>query len=530
MKYKVCILAAGSGSRMEYLTTHLNKAILPINFKAVISHIIEKFPVDVEFVIAVGYKKETVIDYVRIAHPERTVTFVEIENFIGPGTGPGYSLLQCREHLNVPFIFYTADTIVLEEVPEPTHNWFGIAPVKNTEPYCTVKLKNNLICQLDDKTVNSNRFAFIGLAGILDHEAFFASLEGNTDAPTGELQVSNGFKKLIEHTLTPIGFTWFDTGTLENYKRTDKNFSGEKKFDFSKGRGEEFLYFVNDKVIKFFADERIVQNRYDRAVQYLAGISPVIAERRGKFYAYRKVDGHVLYERLNNQTVSDFLQWASTYLWKEKSLSPEEQAAFEKACKEFYIEKTEKRLSAFYEKTRIADVPIRINGVMVPALAELMKHIPWESLTRGVPSNFHGDLQFDNVLVTSENDAEGGKFVLLDWRQDFAGLIAHGDLYYDFAKLYGGTLISYPLIKQGMFSFDMSDEEAYYSYYIKNDLVDAREAFEKFLTERGYDFRKVQLITALIFLNMSPLHEEPFDRLLYFMGRSMLYKLLQSTV
>jgi len=41
-KYEVCILAVGVGSRMGPLTQNINKAILPINFKAVISHIIEK--------------------------------------------------------------------------------------------------------------------------------------------------------------------------------------------------------------------------------------------------------------------------------------------------------------------------------------------------------------------------------------------------------------------------------------------------------------------------------------------------------
>ena len=43
---------------------YVNKAILPINFKAVVSHIIEKFDDDVEFVIAVGHKKNSIIDYI----------------------------------------------------------------------------------------------------------------------------------------------------------------------------------------------------------------------------------------------------------------------------------------------------------------------------------------------------------------------------------------------------------------------------------------------------------------------------------
>ena len=48
---KVCILTAGVGSRMLPLTTKINKAILPLGEKAVISHIIDKFSRNAEFVI-----------------------------------------------------------------------------------------------------------------------------------------------------------------------------------------------------------------------------------------------------------------------------------------------------------------------------------------------------------------------------------------------------------------------------------------------------------------------------------------------
>src|SRR3989338_156690 len=109
--YKICILAAGVGSRMGALSENISKAVLPVNFKGVISYIIEKFPKEIECVIAVVHKKETVIDYLAIAHPERKFTFVEIDKYIGPGSGPGYSLLQCKDQLQCSFILCTADTI-----------------------------------------------------------------------------------------------------------------------------------------------------------------------------------------------------------------------------------------------------------------------------------------------------------------------------------------------------------------------------------------------------------------------------------
>jgi NDP-sugar pyrophosphorylase family protein len=501
MKYKVCILAAGIGSRMDALSNHINKAVLPVNFKAVISHIIEKFDNDVEIVVAVGHKKETIQEYLDLAYPERKITYIEVDRYMGPGTGPGYSLLQCKNHLQCPFIFYASDTLVLEKVPEPDHNWFGIAPVKETEQYCTVKIKNNLVSQLDDKIKTNNKFAFIGLAGIHDHEHFFDALEKDKEIKGGEIQVSNGFNRLIGEKLVPIGFTWFDTGTLDNYKETNESFSGGNvKFDFSKG--DEFIYFVNGKVIKYFADREIVDNRHQRAI-HLKGLCPEIENKKGNFYSYKKIDGQVLYDVLNRQLVRDFLRWSRTNLWKQINLSEEEQKKFNEACKKFYFEKTMSRIKKFYEKTNIDDEWSNINGIQVPPLKELLEKVDWELVTRGVPTNFHGDLQFDNVLTTRDTQSNLQKFILLDWRQDFGGLVEHGDLYYDLAKLYGGVTLSYQLIKKGEFSFDISGNSVYYNFSVNNDLIEAKEEYESFLNKQG------------------------FDLMLYYMGKSKLYQALK---
>ena len=120
------------------------------------------------------------------------------------------------------------------------------------------------------------------------------------------------------------------------------------------------------------------------------------------------------------------------------------------------------------------------------------------------------------------------KFILLDWRQDFGGLTYVGDLYYDLAKLYGGMIISYQLIKSGDFSFDMSGSSIHYNYATRNDLLEAKEEYESFIKKNGFDLDKIRVITSLIFLNMSPLHQEPFDLMLYYLGKSMLYKSLKN--
>ncbi len=523
--YKVCILAGGVGKPMEGLDEHVSKAILPVNNKAVISYIVEKFPKGVEIVVAVGHQKESVIDYLTLAYPDRKFRFVAVKKFVGPGTGPGYGLLECKKFLQCPFILFTADTIVSEDIPLPDQNWMGIAPVHETEPYCTVKIRNNSIYELNDKTKNDNRFAFIGLAGIKDYQDFFKTLESNKKIIAGEIQVSNGFNALLERHLAPIGFTWFDTGTLEHYTETNKNFSGENKFDFSKGN--EFLYFVNNRVIKFFADRSIADKRHLRSKGALKGLTPVIEAKRGHFYSYLKVDGQTLYGVLNAQMTAEFLKWAETHLWKKLELTRAQRKKFTEACLRFYKDKTYERVESFIKKTDKKEDAAIVNGVKVPPVRELLKMVDWGHLSNGEPANFHGDLQFDNVLVRTKANKAKDKFVLLDWRHDFGGLTDMGDLYYDLAKLYGGMTLSYPLIKDGMFHFDSTDNEVYYHYFIKSDLLEARECYEEFIAQHGYDLKKIKILTSLIFLNMAPLHHAPFDGMLYHLGRKLLHKALQ---
>ena len=526
IKYKVCILAAGIGRRMGSLSDNIHKTILPVNFKAVISYIIEKFPKNIEIVVAVGHKKDTVKNYLALAYPERKFKFVEVDKYSGPNTGPGYSLFKCRDQLKCPFIFFAADTIVLEDIPIPNHNWFGIAPVKDPEQYCTVRIQNNLVYRLDDKVKNNNRFAFIGLAGVRDYDVFFNALKTNNETIKEEIQVTNGFEKLIPKKLIPVGFTWFDTGTLKKYTETNKNFSNEsQKFDFSKNN--EFLYFVGNRVIKFFADEDITKKRHARAAGPLKGLSPKIEMRKGQFYSYKKVGGRVLYDLVNLNTVNGFLSWAQKHLWKKGSLTDKETAKFQAVCRKFYLEKTKDRLKMFHDKKGDGQTNKKVNDIDVPHINKLLDSVDWDYLSKGIPSNFHGDLQFDNILVSSKSSNPKSAFTLLDWRQDFGGLTNVGDLYYDLAKIYGGILLPYNLIKDGMFSFEEGEKSVYYTYYTKNNLLEAKEVFERFVAENNFDLKKIKIITSLVFLNMSPLHTPDFDSLVYHLGRYMLHNALR---
>ena len=162
----------------------------------------------------------------------------------------------------------------------------------------------------------------------------------------------------------------------------------------------------------------------------------------------------------------------------------------------------------------------------IPPLKDLLDNIPWDDLYAGVPVRFHGDFTVGNILVRTDLKTNLKKFILLDWRHDFGGLTHVGDLYYDLAKFYKGILLPDNLIQENMFSFDMSGSSIYYDYFSRKALIDARYEFEKFVINNGYDLKKIKIITALSLLNMSPLHNYPFNFLVYYLGKSLLYEVV----
>ena len=513
--YKVCILAAGIGSRS--FDPNINKALLPLDGKAVLSNIIDKFDQKQKFVIALGYLEDQVKQYLMHAHPKTKFEFVTIKKYFGLGSGPGHSLLCCEQKLKCPFILTSADTVVLENISNPYENWMGVAPIKNTSDFCTVQTNGNFITRIDDKTLNDNRLAWIGLAGIKDYKYFFNCLKKNQKHTKNEIQISNGLKGLMAKSIKTENYTWYDTGSYENYKIAKETLE-DISFDFSKP--DEYIYKLEDKIIKFFIDNKKV-SLLKKRWQKLKKITPKKLKFTKNFLSYEKFKGSTLYEVVNNSILNKLLIFLDKNLWNK--ITKKTSVKFNKDCFDFYKLKTLSRIDLFYKKNFFKDKKYKINGIERNNLSYYLKNIDWKYISKGIETNFHGDLQFDNIIL----DNNGKVFKLIDWRSDFNNQTEKGDLYYDLAKLYAGCMLPYSQIKKGNLNFAYENQEIIYDFPINNNLVDAKYEIENFVKKKNLDLKKIRIISSLIFLNMSPLHTEPFSHLLYFLGISKLAEALK---
>ena len=184
----------------------------------------------------------------------------------------------------------------------------------------------------------------------------------------------------------------------------------------------------------------------------------------------------------------------------------------------FYRDKTFERVALFYEKFGREDGREVINGKEMIELDTLLNSVDWNWLASGLPGRFHGDLHFENLLWNVEEQ----KFVFLDWRQDFGGDLGTGDIYYDFAKLLHGLIISHEVIVGDFYKVEWRAESINFDFYRKQMLVECECHFGAWLDSQGYDRKKVGVLTALIYLNIAALHHHPYSDLLYILGKSML--------
>ena len=161
---------------------------------------------------------------------------------------------------------------------------------------------------------------------------------------------------------------------------------------------------------------------------------------------------------------------------------------------------------------------MRINNKHINSIRNLLNKLNWNKITTGDSYFIHGDLQFDNILHTGYKS-----FILLDWRQSFGNYVDKGDIYYDISKLLGGILINYKKVKMNKFYFGETKTNMNFKVLeSKKILKNNFHSLYNFILRKKLDLEKIYTLTALIFLNMSPLHHSPFDKILFGLSKELL--------
>ena len=370
---------------------------------------------------------------------------------------------------------------------------------------------NDNIISFSEKSKKGYDYAFIGIASIWDYSVFWKELEENME--NGELvHAFNNLKSYPSFKAKKL--KWLDTGNLDDLNTT-KVYFNDKPLSLSKVTGE--ITYKEDRFIKFNPNPNLIVNLSKRAKK-LKGLIPNNFKQTKSFIAYDWAPGKTVYNYNSLKVYKKFLRFFENILDKSKL-----KIITKKAVDEFYINKTQSRKQNFIDKygKRYLKNKFIINGLSYDSMESILSKIDYSSLyDSSTYSNFHGDLQFDNIIYNEDDD----NFTYIDWRESFAGNTEEGDIYYDLSKLYGGLLMSYNLMKkEDLLKYEEGESLINFSYKEEKSLLEFKIYYENWIQERGYDLNKIRLITALIYLNMSTLHDEKFGKILWFKSIEMFW-------
>jgi len=509
VEYKVLLTTSGLGSRLGNLTKFTNKSLVRVGDKPVISHIIETYTKNIEFVVTLGHYGSHVKQYLTLAHSDRNITFVEVDNYMGEGSSLLYSISLCEEHLQCPFVFHACDTLLpknyIAEV-DFTSNWSVGGVGDNSQSYRTLNCLNRKISSINEKGEQNFDYVYVGVSGFYDYEIFWNTCKNILKTVnTSDLSDCHVICKMNDFSVISIG-DWYDIGNIDALKRTRSKIKATIQV---LDKEDENIFILNDFVIKFFHNKKICYDRVLRSTS-LGGLTPKLLDSTENFYKYEYVVADLLSDVVNRIKFLELLQWAKENLWVSK-----EQENFYDNALSFYKDKTLLRIEKFLDKHNLLDEVNYINGVEVPKIKDLITQINFEDIIGKEPTGFHGDFILDNILISDT-------FTLIDWRQDFNGIIESGDMNYDLAKLNHNLVLNHDMLYHDYFKIDFS-KGIECDVHVKKSLIDCKSILKEFCEENGINFNNIEILTALIWINMSPLHEHPLDMFLYYFGKYNLF-------
>jgi choline kinase len=517
--YKLFIPSAGLGTRVRMYSKFENKSLITIGDKPAIAHVIDSTPSNVEVVVALGHGASYVRQVLDAFYGGiRRITYVTVDKYEGPGSGLGYTLSCAREHLQCPFIFSTNDTVLpghdMSELYDPNSvgNWVMYCDRDgDTSQYRTIDIANGRMASLNPKGADS-KHVYVGVAGIHDWKTFWSGMNGPDALESGE---SYGLKYLSNVKAFMVR-DWYDVGNPTSLREAKTALASTDHTVLEKE--SEAIWFSYDRVIKFSVDGDFIADRVERLKYLPRALMPKIISNSQNVYTYAKIPGTIFSKRLTRSNFRTLFKFMNDSVWNSGLPKGDARIDMTHVCREFYEVKTVKRVKQFFTSHEMADVPMTINGTQCPSVKDALAAVDWNSLCDDPrPGHYHGDFHNENILMS-----ETGKFVLLDWRQDFGGDLEFGDVYYDLAKYLHGLIVSHSAIAEGRYQVDTSERSVSIDTAASLTMNEVRDEFDSWLTANGYDRKKVYVLCALVFLNIAPLHEYPYSLFLHYLGRYML--------
>ncbi len=449
----------------------------------------------------------------------------------------GYTILYAIENIDEPIVINFADTIVMDPIADISGDAFFYQEDYMSETWTYFDEENGIITHIYDKEAINEEIKkklFVGVFKIINTHDFSECLRNAVQQKNKKM---NSFYHALElyskkHPMQAVlTNNWFDIGHEDKYYNSKLEVRAREFNHITIDKNRGILKKTSDDKDKFIgeikwylklpADVEYVRPRiFNYSTSY---VNPYVSM---EYYAYHTVHELFLYGDLTLQQWIDIFN-RIRFVCDDFKRYTVQDANIRQALEEMYLTKTLQRFEKMKKDERFLaffESPITVNGKkyqplekIIVALETVIPEMLYDVDTFNI---IHGDLCFANIMV----DSNFSFIKVIDPRGKFGTYDIYGDFRYELAKLFHSVDGKYDFIIKDLFDLDYNIETSCINYRIQNRKREFnlyKVFLDTFAAEIGNDLRKVELIEALLFLSMIPLHGESIRHQMVMLGTGL---------
>lgn len=431
-----------------------------------------------------------------------------------------------------------ADTIVEDDITQYNGDVFFYSEDIPSDTWTFFKEKDGQITNVIDKQSESTddlQKLFVGVFKLSHLEYFKACLKVAFTNPNSEIStfycaLMNYSKKYSFKVIKTD--KWFDIGHADKYFSSQLEVKAREFNHISIDKDRGILTKTSENVDKFIGEIKWYLKlpadiEYIRPRIFSYSTSYTHPSVSMEYYAYHTVHELFLYGDLTKSQWSDIFKRIKFVYHDFKRYTVKDHNKIKAALKSMYLIKTIDRLNKLKNDERFSKFftsPINVNGRKYKSLNEvegILKQVIPEKLYDVEQFNIiHGDLCFANIMIDNNYN-----FVkVIDPRGKFGDFDIYGDSRYELAKLFHSVDGKYDFIIKDLFDITYDLENTTINYHINDHVCDFdlyKLFTDVFGDEIGDNLPKIELIEALLFLSMIPLHGENIKHQLTMLGTGL---------